>query len=378
MCTAVSYVTKDHYFGRNLDYEFSYEESVVITPRNYDFSFCGGSTFEKNVLNKEKGKSDGGKADNCVKVPGQHYAMIGVAYVVNEYPLYYDAVNEKGLGMAGLLFSGNAVYSNMKAADKDNIASFEFIPWVLGQCANVEEAKKLLGNVHLMDWEFAKELPPTPLHWMIADKKCTIVVEAIADGLKVYDNPVKVLTNNPPFEFQMMNLNSYMGLSPYEPENRFSDEVEMTVYSRGMGAMGLPGDLSSVSRFVRAAFTRMNSVCADSEAESISQFFHILGSVEQQRGCVRLQAENTNVCAAGMDSVAMKNEAVWEKYPQKAQIKYEVTIYSSCCNTDKGIYYYRTYDNGQITAVDMHKEKLDGDKLMAYPIIKRAEIRWQN
>ena len=332
MCTAVSFVTKDHYFGRNLDYEFSYEESVVITPRNYVFSFG--------------------------KVPKQHYAMIGVAYVVNEYPLYYDAVNEKGLGMAGLLFAGNAVYCDKEEMGKDNIASYEFIPWILGQCANVEEAKERLSRVHLMSWAFSRELLPTPLHLMIADKKSTIVVEAVADGLKIYDNPVHVLTNNPDFEYQLMNLNNYMELSPYEPENYFAKDVKLAPYSKGMGAMGLPGDLSSTSRFVRAAFTRMNSVCADTEEESVSQFFHILGSVEQQRGCVRLRAETID--------------------KDSADIKYEVTIYSSCCNTDRGIYYYTTYENGQITAVDMHKEKLEGDKLAVYPMIKEAQIRWQN
>ena len=116
-----------------------------------------------------------------------------------------------------------------------------------------------------------------------------------------------------------------------------------------MGAMGLPGDLSSASRFVKATFTKMNSVSGDSESESISQFFHILGSVEQQRGCVYM-GDN----------------------------KYEITIYSSCCNTDKGIYYYTTYENSQITGVDMYKENLETDKLIMYPLIPGQQIKMQN
>ncbi len=184
---------------------------------------------------------------------------------------------------------------------------------------------------------------------MIADRKETIVVEAVADGLHVYDNPVGVLANNPPFPQQMFRLNDYRSLSPRQPENSFVPGLELTAYSRGMGAMGLPGDLSSASRFVRAAFVRGNSISGDSEAESVSQFFHILHSVEQQRGC----------CDVGGG-------------------KYEITIYTSCCNADRGIYYYTTYGNHRITAVDMHAEDLESMELVRYSLLGTEQICWQN
>lgn len=324
MCTAVTYRTKDNYFGRNLDLEYSYHETVSVTPRNYPFHFRKmGDMME-------------------------HYAMIGMAYVVDGYPLYYDATNEKGLSMAGLNFPGNADYKP-EAEDKDNVAPFEFIPWVLGQCATVSDAKERLANINLVQINFSEKLPLSPLHWIIADKDGAITVEAVKEGLKIYDNPVGVLTNNPPFDMQMFQLNNYKSLSVHEPENHFAKGLELTTYSRGMGAMGLPGDLSSASRFVKAAFTKMNSVSGDSESESISQFFHILGAVEQQRGCVWM-GEN----------------------------QYELTIYSSCCNADKGIYYYKTYENSQITGVDMHKENLDGCEVISYPLVKGQQIRMEN
>ena len=116
-----------------------------------------------------------------------------------------------------------------------------------------------------------------------------------------------------------------------------------------MGGIGLPGDLSSVSRFVKAAFTKLNSISGWSESESISQFFHILGSVAQQRGCVCMQ-----------------------------EGKYEITLYTSCCNATKGIYYYTTYENHQISAVDMHRENLDGTTLICYPVIQGEQIHFQN
>lgn len=324
MCTAISYKTKDHYFGRNMDYEFSYKESVTVTPRKYPFLF------------------------RKVKPLYEHYAMIGIAYVVEDYPLYYEATNEKGLSMAGLNFPGNAVY-HVEMDDKDNVAPFEFIPWILGQCATIEECKKLLSRMNLVKIHFNEELLLSPLHWMISDRNASITVESVKDGLKVYDNPVGVLTNNPPFETQMFMLNNYMSLSKEHPQNQFSKEIKLDAYSRGMGAMGLPGDLSSSSRFVKAAFTKLNSISGESESESISQFFHVLTSVEQQRGCVHIDNE-----------------------------QYEITIYSSCCNTDKGIYYYTTYENSQITAVDMHREDLDGERPVAYPLVTGQQISWQN
>lgn len=324
MCTAATYQTRDFYFGRTLDYEFSYQEEVTVTPRNFPLSF------------RRMGRME------------HHYALIGMAYVAQDYPLYYDAVNEKGLGMAGLNFVGNAVYRE-DMPDKDNIAQFEFIPWVLGRCATVQEARALLERINLTNTPFSPELPLAQLHWLIADRHEAITVEAVRDGLRIYDNPVGVLTNNPPFEQQMFQLNNYMHLSPRAPKNHFSDKLPLSTYSRGMGGLGLPGDLSSSSRFVRVAFTKMNSVSGSSESESVSQFFHILGSVDQQRGCCEV-----------------------------SDGAYEITIYTSCCNADRGIYYYTTYENHQITAVDMHHENLDGAALIRYPLLCGEQIHMQN
>lgn len=324
MCTAATYKTKDHYFGRTLDYEYSYEEKVTITPRSYPFHFRKAGTVE------------------------QHYAIIGMAFIVGNYPLYYDATNEKGLSMAGLNFPGYADYK-AEVQGMDNVAQFEFIPWILGQCATIAEVKDKLAHLNLIDMNFSEELPMSPLHWMISDGETSITVESVKEGLKIYDNPVGILTNNPPFDMQMFNLNNYKGLSIESPENHFAKGLDLSTYSRGMGAMGLPGDLSSASRFVRAAFTKMNSVSGDSESESISQFFHILGSVAQQRGCVHM-----------------------------GNGQYEITIYTSCCNTDKGIYYHTTYENSQITGVDMHKENLDGRELVAYPLVTGQQVRMEN
>lgn len=316
MCTAISVTAGDNYFGRNLDYETSFEQKVTITPRRYKFTFTNG------------------------RVTGSHYAIIGMAVVRKGYPLYFDATNEKGLSIAGLRFAGNAVY-NSKIDGKDNIASFEFIPYILSLCKNVKEAENLIRNINITDLPFNAEYEPSPLHWLIADTDKAITVEQTKKGLFAYDNPVCVLTNNPTFDMQMFNLNNYMSLSADEPKNTFFDGLDLINYSRGMGALGLPGDYSSQSRFVKTAFLRANSLFEGTEEEKVNQFFHILYSVYQLRGVV------------------------------KVGNRHQITHYTSCCNADKGIYYYTTYGNCSINSVELYKENIDSDAVIEYELKKR-------
>lgn len=322
MCTAASYFTEngDIFFGRTLDYEYSFGENIVFAPRNFAFS----------------------DALNC-----GHYALLGTAHVEDGYPLYYDCVNEKGLAMAGLNFVGNAVYHD-NLHGKINLPSYEFMPFLLGKCANLHEARELLAEINLTSKPFSAKLPPSQLHWIIADKSGTIVVESVREGLFVYDNPVGVLANNPPFPHQLANLANYVNLTAKEPQNSFIPQVEIPLFSRGMGAVGLPGDLSSMSRFVRAAFV-LNNSRLENEKNAVSQFFHILGSVEQPRGCCEL-----------------------------ANGKFELTIYTSCIDCTRRIYSFTTYNNCEIRAVDMNKENLDGGEICVYSMGDEEKIRYLN
>lgn len=325
MCTAITYNTNDHYFGRNFDYLMSYGENVVVTPRNFPFKF------------------------KKIEDINNHYAFIGIAAVFDNYPLYYDATNEKGLSIAGLNFPGNAYYNKKEVDGKINISPFELIPWLLSKFESVKEARPYIENLNLMDINFSESLPLAPLHWIISDQNESIVLESVKSGLKIYDNPLGVLTNNPEFEYQIFNLNNYHSISKRDPKNLFSEKINLDTYCRGMGTMGMPGDLSSMSRFIRVSFAKLNSVSETSEGESVGQFFHILSFVEQLKG----------LCIASDNN-------------------YEYTIYSSCCNMDKGIYYYRTYKNSQINAIDMHKEDLESSSLSVYPLINEQNIKFIN
>lgn len=324
MCTAVSWNAGCHYFGRNLDLEYSYRETVTVTPRNYPFRFRSLPTMDT------------------------HYSMIGIATVAQGYPLYYEATNDAGLSMAGLNFPGLAHYAKV-VSGKDNVASFELIPWILGQCRCVREAEALLERINITDLAFSDDWKPTPLHWILADKERSLTLEAMANGLHIHPNPIGILTNNPPFDYHMYHLRNHMQVSPAPAANHFSQQLELSPYSNGMGGIGLPGDYSSASRYVRAAFVKLNSRCGEKEEQCVSQFFHILNAVAMPRGCVIMPPD-----------------------------KYEITLYSCCCNTDRGIYYYTTYDNSRITAVDMHAEDLQGSKVITYPLLTSGDFYRQN
>lgn len=325
MCTSMAMKTGDFYFGRNMDIDYSFGERIVITPRNYPFKF----------------RRAGAKTS--------HYAMIGMASVIENYPLYAEASNEKGLCMAGLNFPENAYYSGKNEQNKFNIAAFELIPWILGECSCVAEAKQLLEKTNITSEAFSREVPPAPLHWHIADRNCSIVLEAMKDGVHIYENRVNVLTNNPPFDFQMTNLSQYVNLTVELPESRLCRIADIKPFGKGMGSFGLPGDFSPASRFVKAAYLLTNSVCGKGENESVSQFFHIL------------------------DSVAVVNGSI-----EAASERPYYTTYSCCVNADKGIYYYKTYLNNRISAVNMYNENLDGDTPVEFAVRNSQQIEYVN
>ncbi len=317
MCTAISLTTSDTYFGRNLDLEFHYKEELVHTPRQFALPFRQLPTLVG------------------------HYAMLGTAYVPDGFPLYYDALNEHGLAMAGLNFPQYAHYA---PPCEGAVAPFEVIPLVLASCRTVGEACELLRRTPIAAMDYSEQLSCTPLHWMLADKAQCVAVEMINGGLQISENPIGVLTNSPPFDFQLANLSRYTQLTPHTPSQNFG-EAALSLYSRGMGTEGLPGGYSSTDRFVRAAYGRAHSVCDGTEEQSVMQMFHLLDSVAHPRGCV--------VMPDG---------------------RCEITVYSCCMNLRTGAYYYKTYNGSVIHAVDFAQVDLSGNELSCRPMRDVFEV----
>lgn len=324
MCTCINLKTKDFYFGRTLDLEYRFEEKIVITPREYPFQLQNGDFFKTK------------------------YAIIGMAYVNNNYPMYADATNEFGLSIAGLRFTDCHYQTEIKE-DKLNLTPYELIPWLLGKYKKVSEIKEDISRLNLVEIKLQEELPVTKLHFMVSDSEETVVLEQTEDGFKYYDNPIGVLTNNPPFSYQLTNVGCYLNLMAGSAYNRFSSSIDFTPYGQGLGAIGLPGDNSSCSRFVRAAFNKLNSKCQEDESSSVAQFFHILDSVSMVEGTVETFNE-----------------------------EYNCTLYSCCMNTTKGIYYYKTYSNNQIVAIRLTKENINASTLTIYSPIEEQQILFLN
>lgn len=321
MCTSILMRQKKPFFGRNMDLYYDIESSVVITPRSFLLDFRSAERIK------------------------EHYAMIGMGMVKNGYPLYFEAANEQGLAMAGLDFPGNAFYPEEMDSEKKNISPFELIPFVLSQCRNTEEAKQLLAKTHITAIHFSSELPLSPLHWHIADSNGSFVFEATRRGQTIYDNTAEVMTNNPPFDFHLSNLAHYLNLEANNAENVLS-EKGINPFSFGLGSFGLPGDFSSSSRFVKAAYLL---ACSKYDADELAQVFHILDSVAMVRG-----------------SVLTPNGSC------------DTTAYSCAIDLSKGIYYYKTYYNNRINALNMKNLPLDGRELNIYSIENKQDIRFIN
>ncbi len=303
MCTGIKF---GKLFGRTLDLECSYGESIVIMPRNFSFRYL----------------------HNCLNTP--HHAIIGIAHISQGVPLFYDGINERGVGIAGLNFPKNAIYQPHRLGFT-NIASFELIPWLLSKCHSIDSVLCELKSINITNDSFSRDLPSTPLHWLITDTDSAICVEATRSGLNIYENPLEVLTNNPEFPYHKTNIANYMGLSASPPENTLCPQIQLEKYSRGMGAIGLPGDFSSTSRFVRAAFIKNHII---KTSNPVCDFFHIMDSVKVPLGCI----------------ITDTSEAV-------------STIYTSCGDLESGVYYYNTYNEQGIKAISLSEFDLNANGL---------------
>ena len=324
MCTSISF-TRPVLFGRNLDLEVSFGQQVAAAPRELEFRFHHRPPMTR------------------------HLAMLGMANIAGDTPLYAEAFNEAGLYMAGLNFPGNAYYFPDTLDTPQAVAPYELIPLVLGSCSTLAQARELLETLRITAIPFAPGYPLAPLHWHIADATGSLTAEPTQDGLMIYEDPLGVLTNNPPFPFQMMNLNNYLNLSPSQPGNDFAPQLNLAPYGQGMGAMGLPGDFSPMSRFVRAAFLKSHAAFGQDRVGNLLQFFHILDSVAMVRGAV--------ITPEG---------------------KPDETIYSCCIDPVEKVYYYKTYDGAAVQGVALTETLCQGTAPHVFPLRTEKEIPLAN
>lgn len=329
MCTGLNLVTKDgkHFFGRNLDVLSSFKESVNIVPR--DFGWL-------NVVDNKTYKTK--------------YACIGMGIVVDNHPLLFDAVNEKGLAGGGLNFLSFAKFNDKEVDGKNNISASDFLLWALSNFTNLDELKSALEDLVLVNKGFKEDLPVALLHWMFTDLSGnSIVVEYMEDGIHVYDNPVGVLTNDPIFPWQIMNLNQYITLTAEEPLPKKIGNLNLHTYGHGLGMCGMPGDYSPAARFVKTAFFRNCIEDANDERSGVTAFFNVLNAVSVLKGC---------------------------EVDKDGSMNY--TVYKSAICQESGTYYYTEYGNRRVNAVCMFNEDLNSKEIVTFELNRQEDILFQN
>ena len=310
MCTAISLTPSDHYFGRTMDLAPPLEGRILILPRNCPISFCRRRSLDR------------------------HYAILGMGRQEEGCPLYYEAMNEGGLAVAALNFPGWAQYGTGEG--EEEIAPFELIPWLLGQCASVGDAVALLRRTRLTEEPFSSRVPLTPLHFLLSDRERSLVLEPVESGLRLHEAPAGVLTNSPDYDWQMTHLRTFLPLDPEEPRpGRLARQLKLTALSRGLGSFGLPGELSSPARLVRAAYFSAASRWPEKEEGRVSHMFHLLAACSLPMGSVR------------------SPEGEWD-----------YTQYTSCMNVSRGICYYKWYDKLSPRQVDLFKADLEDSRLL--------------
>lgn len=316
MCLALTFNYKDQfYFGRNLDLDYHFGELPIVVPRRHviNFKFLPNITLDT--------------------------ALIGIGTVVDGYPLYAEAMNESGLCIAGLNYFPNAYYFPNATKDNTNLAPYELILYLLGNAKTVNEAKALLTNIRLVAEPFKENMPLSYLHFLLADKTSSIVIEPNEDGIKIYDNPYGILTNNPSFPFHLDNIKMYGNISPEFHVNSFTTLNNLDSFCVGLPARGLPGDPSSPSRFVRSTYLKSQLLKFDlSKANIVKELFHIFYAMSLTNGMCKASSGN-----------------------------FEITIYTSLFDVNNMKFYYSTYEELEIKEIDF-KKYLETEDITTFPL----------
>ena len=328
MCTALNIKTDTKcFFGRNMDLAYFFNQSPIIISKGYQYE--DKVTGEMLKTNK---------------------SIIGMGTIIDNHPAMAEGMNEDGLACAGLNFARYAYFEPQATKGKINLAPYDFILWVLSYHSTTDEVEQKISEIQLVDVPINSKIPVPTLHWMISDKHGkSIVVEKTKQKITVHQNPVGVMTNDPTFDWHITNLNEYMNLNAHHPQPVTWGQKELKGLGIGIGTLGMPGDFASVSRFVRIAYVRSHMPKIKNDDEAISQCFHMLDYVAMVKGGV--------ITEEGLE---------------------DLTLYSSCMDQEKGIYYYKNYENNRINAIDMHKEQLNNGELKVFPYLTKQDINYQN
>ncbi len=322
-CTGIRLIAEDGtvIHARTMEFAIDIHSDVLMVPRGYART---GTTPDGKEGLKWKAK----------------YASVGLNGV--GLPVLFDGLNEKGLAAGTFYFPTSAGYMPYTAADADKtIAQWEVGSWILENFASVEEVKANIGNIIVPavvfgGWGFAPEA-----HYIVHDASGkTIVIEYVGGKLNVHDNPLGVFTNSPPFDWHMTNLRNYVNFSMTNVPPVQLGSVKLLPFGQGSGMLGLPGDFTPPSRFVRAVAFSQSVFKPKTGDDAILEAFHVLNQFDIPKGAAREHEKD-----------------------EHGNILADYTIWTAASDLKAKRYYFRTYDNSQIRMVDLMKMNLDAKEI---------------
>ena len=316
MCTALTIKTNKNYFGRTLDLEYHYNEKVVIVPRKFPIKY------------------------KYLNIDNDHLSMIGIGIVIDNFPLFYDACNEFGLGICALNLPFSTKYSSYDYS-KINITSYEVILYILSTCKNLNDTKEILSNINITYDSFNNLYPVSKLHFLISYNNESLVLEIIDGKINIYENKIGVLTNEPQFPFHLYNLQNYQFFLDKNNSSNLSKDINQNNIIKGANLIGLPGDYTSSSRYIKAVFAKNNIILND----NISELFNIFNNVYELPGL----------------NIKLLNNIY-------------KTIYIVFYNLNDKILYFKTYNNCQIYSVNLNDFDKYNSNLIEFNIFKIEKI----
>ncbi|MDO4536290.1 MAG: choloylglycine hydrolase family protein [Clostridium perfringens] len=303
MCTAITLqcAKGENFLGRTMDFSYDIEPGIYIIPKNYKWY---DSATTGSYINSYSFICMGEKKDH----------MLG----------FFDGVNERGFAAAALYFAGYAYY-NLPIKDKKPISSLDFLHYILGNCASIDDLKTLSKNVTIVGEKDPVTKTVAPLHWIATDRsgRC-VVIEQTKTGLRVIYNPIGVMANSPDFHWHMTNLRNYMNVSIEQQKQAYWGHASLTPFGQGAGTIPLPGGFTSPERFTRAAFLKTHIEVPEKSSEAVMAYFHIMNSVSIPKGIIMTDRGT-----------------------------YDYTKYTALINTNKCQYYFKTHDNDEIMTVSL-------------------------
>lgn len=314
--------------GRTVEFGMPLDMSVAVVPR--EFSFVGMTPMGEGMQYQAK------------------YAAGGI-YCFGD-GILMDGINEKGLVAAAFYFSGYASYTKVTKENQNMALSpIDFPNWILTQFATIEEVKEGIKSVVVVPTVYkAWGKAPPPMHYIVYDKSGrSIVIEPLEGELVVFENDLGVITNSPDFAWQQTNLSNYINLTPWNTEALELRGKQFTSFGQGTGMLGLPGDFTPPSRFVRAAFFSATAVPPKNAEEAVDQTFHILNQFDIPIGAIREKSQG--------------------------KTSYDYTLLTSVKNPETLEYFYRSYENQAIEFIDLHQFDLNAKTIKSMKIQGKQE-----